>query len=59
VISKVRSVMGPGPADELVHPLLREGAVAIGVGVGSARLAGWLSVDADADGRKFLVLPAP
>src|SRR5215475_4587442 len=40
---------GAGLADELVHPLLREGAVAIGVGVGAVGLAWWLSVDADAE----------
>src|SRR5712691_5015827 len=40
---------GAGLADELVHPLLREGAVAVGAGVGSVRLAGWLSVDTDAE----------
>src|SRR5262249_37431232 len=33
---------GTALADELVHPLLREGAVAAGVGVGSVRLARWL-----------------
>jgi hypothetical protein len=38
---------GAGLADELVHPLLGEGAVAVAVGVGSVGLAGWVSVDAD------------
>jgi len=43
---------GAGLADELVHPLLRQGAGAgagaVGVGVGPVCLAGWLSVDTDA-----------
>src|SRR5690242_3338993 len=30
-----------------MHPLLREGAVAVAVDIGSVRLAGWLSVDTD------------
>jgi hypothetical protein len=40
---------GAALAEELIHPLLGEGAVAVGVGVGPVRLAGWLSVDTDAD----------
>src|SRR5215471_4378668 len=39
---------GAALADELVHTLLRKGAVAVGVGVASVRLARWLPVDADA-----------
>jgi hypothetical protein len=35
-------------ADELVGPLLRDGAVAVAVAVGSVGLAGYLSVDANA-----------
>jgi hypothetical protein len=38
---------GAGLADELVNPLLREVAVAVGVDVGSVGRAGWLSVDED------------
>src|SRR5215471_15305206 len=40
---------GAGLADELVGPLLCEGAVAVGAGVGPVRLAGWLTLDADAE----------
>src|ERR1700730_18248373 len=40
---------GAGLADELVYPLLREGAVAFAVDVGSVGLAGWLSVEEDAE----------
>jgi hypothetical protein len=36
---------GAGLADELVHPLLREGAVAVAVGVGPVGLTWWLPVD--------------
>src|SRR6266498_2170050 len=36
---------GAGLADELVHPLVREGAV----DVGPVRLAGWLPVEQDAE----------
>src|ERR1700730_4966823 len=39
---------GAGLADELVYPVLREGAVAVVVDVGSVGLAGRLSVDEDA-----------
>src|SRR6266498_5137313 len=40
---------GAGLADELVHPLVREGAVAVAVDVGPVRLAGWLPVEQDAE----------
>jgi hypothetical protein len=33
---------GAGVADELVQPLLRDGAVAVAVDVGSVGLGGWL-----------------
>src|SRR5215471_4338679 len=39
---------GAGLTEELVCPLLREGAGAVSVGVGPVGLAGWLSVDTDA-----------
>src|SRR5215831_12444240 len=38
---------GSGLADELVDPLLGEGAVAVAVGVAAVRRTGWLPVDED------------
>jgi MFS family permease len=45
---------GAALADELVHPLLRDRAVAITVDVASVCLAGWLSVDGDAASHRGL-----